>query len=99
MIQTAVAPVGYIHKKTGTPVRKQDGQGRFFKDPAAFINQTGVCYVCELHDTRYTYADFVRIAQGRVPLAQALFEMVDWQSPEALLNDFIDSGEPLTKGM
>ncbi len=62
--------------------------GCCFKDNQAFENKKGICYIPELSDTKYSYKDFIKIAKGDEDLAHTLFSMVDWQSPETLLEDF-----------
>ncbi|GMO25892.1 MAG: hypothetical protein Pg6A_13200 [Termitinemataceae bacterium] len=86
--------VGYYNETTGEYIKDFSGQGFFYMDYDAFINKTDeVCYIPELFEDLYTYADFLKVAKGNEKLAQCLFKMVDWQCPETLFNDLLDSGE------
>jgi hypothetical protein len=70
--------------------REWYGQGYIFKDDEAFYNHLDkVCYVPELHDGGYTRQDFLDLVNGRVDFAEELYFMVDWQSPETLLNEWV----------
>jgi hypothetical protein len=82
--------VGYYNETTGEYIKDFSGQGFFYMDYDAFTNKTDeVCYIPELFDYTYTYADFLKVAKGNEKLAQCLFEMVDWQCPETLFNDLL----------
>jgi hypothetical protein len=48
-----------------------------------------VCYIPELSNKRYTYADFLKISKGNKEILEYLFETVDWQNPETLFNDLV----------
>ena len=62
-------------------------QGWIFKDEEAFHHYPErVCYVPELSDEGYTRQDFLDMCNGQEDVAALLFESVDWQSPETLLN-------------
>jgi len=64
------------------------GMGEIFKDEEAFeVGLDRVCYIPELSDTTYTRRDFLNIADGHEGLARYLFEVVDWQTPEALFDE------------
>lgn len=54
---------------------------------------TDVCYVSEYEDNTYTAEDFYNIAAGNKELAIDLFENCYWQSPETLLDEYIESGD------
>lgn len=85
---------GYYNETTGEYIKDLCGQGWHYKDCEAFDNKTGkVCYIPELFDDYYTYADFLRISKGNEAVLEYLFEMVDWQRPETLFNDLVLSGE------
>lgn len=74
--------------------REYYGQGYVFKDEQAY--ETGldqVCYVAELSETAYTHQDFLDLCDNQEPLARDLFDRVDWQHPETLLEDDYASGE------
>jgi len=89
-MQVVEKTVGYYNKTTGKYVKDFSGQGFFYMDYDAFTNKTDeVCYIPELFDTKYTYADFMTIAKGNANLAWYLFTTVDWQSPETLFNDLL----------
>jgi hypothetical protein len=86
--------IGYFDKGTGKFIKEQDWQGFFYKDTKSFKEKSNVvCYIPETSDDHYSYTDFLRIARGNHNLATVLFEIVDWQSPEILFNDMVDSGE------
>ena len=59
------------------------------KNVKAFQDKKGTCYVPDLSDEKYTYNDFLRIANGNEKLAQQLFSVVEWQHPDMLLHFII----------
>lgn len=77
----------------GTIEREPYEQGCVFKDEEAFEKKVGTCYVPELTDDEYTYYDFIKIAKGSKEVAKRLFLMVDWQTPETLLEELMDIDE------
>jgi hypothetical protein len=91
--------IGYFDKETSEYVKGYSGQGWHYKNFIAFENKSDeVCYISELYDTHYTYADFLKIAKNNNSLASYLFEMVDWQSPETLFSDLEKDDEIDTLG-
>lgn len=69
-------------------------QGWIFKNEEAFrLHPEQVCYVPELSDEGYTRQDFLAMCNGQEEVATLLFESVDWQSPETLLNELYDTYE------
>ena len=69
-------------------------QGWIFKDEEAFLHHPEqVCYVPELSDEGYTQQDFLAMCNGQEELAEFLFEMVDWQSPETLKSELLATYE------
>ena len=69
-------------------------QGWIFKDEEAFrLYPERVCYVPELSDDGYTRQDFLAMCNGQEELAEFLFEMVDWQSPETLKSELLATYE------
>ena len=69
-------------------------QGWIFKDEEAFrLYPERVCYVPELSDEGYTRQDFLAMCNGQEELAEFLFEMVDWQSPETLKSELLATYE------
>ena len=67
-------------------------QGWIFKDEEAFrLHPEQVCY--ELSDEGYTRQDFLAMCNGQEELAEFLFEMVDWQSPETLKSELLATYE------
>lgn len=69
-------------------------QGYIVKDEEAYLNYPDkVCYVPELFDEGYTRQDFLDMCYGQEEMADMLFEMVDWQSPETLQNELFDMQE------
>ena len=74
--------------------REYYGQGFIFKDEEAFYTGLDkVCYIPELSDNTYTRQDFLDLMDGQEALAQSLFERVDWQHPETLLQEDYVNGE------
>jgi len=69
-------------------------QGWIFKDEEAFrLYPERVCYVPELSDEGYARQDFLAMCNGQEELAEFLFEMVDWQSPETLKSELLATYE------
>lgn len=79
------------------------GQGYIYKNFEAFLNKTDeICYIPEYGvdedgniELSYTYKDFIELAKGietdEFTLEQitiSIFETVDWQSVETLLNEY-----------
>lgn len=77
----------------GEVERGQTNQGLVYSNPFAYRNKNGVCYVAELSDDKYTYEDFLSIANQSEEIANVLFETVDWQSPGTLYDELIQSDE------
>lgn len=88
---------GHVYRETA-------GQGEFYKNFQAFESKSRkVCYVPELSNESYRYRDFFLLAKNKFEelgvtgdnhkLAAILFEMVDWQHPETLLDELYNSGE------
>lgn len=76
----------------GTIERGYTYQGMVYKNPNAFKNRKGVCYVPEDDDVEYTYDDFFKMTNDH-EVAELLFKSVDWQYPETLLEDWISTDE------
>lgn len=69
-------------------------QGWIIKDEEAFrLHPERVCYVPELSNEGYTRQDFLAMCNGQEELAEFLFEMVDWQSPETLKSELLATYE------
>lgn len=69
-------------------------QGWIFKDEDAFQDRPDdVCYIPELSDEKYTRNDILKILAGDEELAETMFEELDWQHPESLLEDWKANGE------
>jgi hypothetical protein len=69
-------------------------QGWIFKSEEAFYEHLDkVCYVPELSETEYTRQDFLDLCNGREDFAKELFDVVDWQHPEVLLDEWFREGE------
>jgi hypothetical protein len=88
----------------GHVYRENAGQGEFYKNFQAFHDKNrNVCYVPELSNESYRYRDFYLMAKTKFEelgvvgdihkLACILFEMVDWQHPETLLDELYNNGE------
>lgn len=84
--------------------KKATDNGECYRNETAFIEKTGVCYIPDLSDQEYTYADFLRIATEAVKeyaednekrkytpetLAVALFNWCDWQHPESVIPEIM----------
>jgi len=70
------------------------GQGYIFKDEESFDTSLDtVCYVPELSDAAYTHQCFLDMMDGQEALARDLFDRVDWQHPETLLEEDYANGE------
>ena len=70
------------------------GQGDIFKDYDAYENNLDkVCYIPELSDSKYTRQDFLGLCDNQENLAKDLFDRVDWQHPESLLQEDYVNGE------
>lgn len=68
-------------------------QGLVYKNPLAFRQKNGICYVAELSEYEYTYEDFLNISNGNEDIANIIFETVDWQSPGTLYDEYIQNDE------
>lgn len=69
-------------------------QGWIFKDEDAFQNRPDdVCYIPEFSDEKYTRNDILKLLAGGEELAEIMFEELDWQHPETLLEDWKINGE------
>lgn len=67
------------------------------KDYEAFKAKEGVCYVSEsdFHNdgTEYTYTDLLNQCNGNTRLVEILFDILDWQHPATLLDEWFREGE------
>jgi hypothetical protein len=64
-----------------------------YKSYPDFYNKTDkVCYVPEQDDDEYTYSDFLEMMNGNEELATHLFNVVSWQHPETLREEWLDEG-------
>lgn len=77
----------------GEVEKGQTNQGLVYKNPLAFRQKNGVCYVAELSDYGYTYEDFLNISNGNKDIANIIFEEVDWQSPSTLYHEYVMEDE------
>ncbi len=69
-------------------------QGKIFKDEDAYHNHKDKpCYIPELSIHVYTGNDFLELCKGQQEFADELFEGVDWQHPESLMEDWMRSNE------
>ena len=69
-------------------------QGWIFKDWETFQNHPDApCYVPELSDTVYTAEDFLHICNGQREFTDQLFDGVDWQHPESLMEELMRNNE------
>lgn len=79
--------------ENGEIEKGESSQGMIYKDYEAFKNKSGVCYVPELDDKQYTYSDFLDLVTGNENLAEIIFSLVDWQSPETKLEELVSNDE------
>lgn len=79
--------VGKFNSKTKHFKREYFRQGYIYKNYSAYKKDNEVCYIPELSDYLYTRQDFLDITNENQKLADYLFESVDWQSPETLLDE------------
>lgn len=96
--------------KVGGLVKNEDGivtsidkeyyrQGYVFKDEDAYRNRKNEpCYAPETSDAVYTGQDFLDMCHGQQDFADELFEEVDWQHPETLMQDWMVNNEWLVCG-
>lgn len=74
-------------------------QGLVVKNDEAFYNeefQDIVCYIPELSDEKYTRKDLIAMCDNQFDIAMKLYEQLDWQSPETLLDEWERGGEITT---
>ena len=65
-----------------------------FKDEDTYRNRKNEpCYVPELTNSVYTGQDFIDICYGQKEFADELFDGVDWQHPESLMEDWLVNNE------
>jgi hypothetical protein len=70
------------------------GQGYIVKDEHAYATDLEqVCYIPELSDATYTHQSFLDLCDHQESLAVDLFDRVDWQHPESLLEEDYVHGE------
>lgn len=70
------------------------GQGMIFKDEDAYRNHKDQpCYAPETSDAVYTGNDFLEMCNCQEEFADELFEEVDWQHPETLMEDWFVNNE------
>lgn len=72
------------------------GQGMIFKDDEAFYDAEHpdrVCYIAELSDATYTRAGILDMCNSQTDIAEEVYEALDWQHPESLIDDWSRSGE------
>lgn len=66
------------------------GQGMIYKNWDAYENHPSeVCYIPELSDSKYTRKDIVEMCHGNEELAKEVFQCLDWQHPESLIEDWM----------
>lgn len=87
---TELLKIGSIEKKGENYIIYKEWyrQGMIFKDEGAYkFHKDQPCYSPELSDSLYTGNDFLDLCNGQQALADQLFEEVDWQSPETLIEE------------
>ena len=74
--------------------REAYGQGFIYKNWINFYeNKDEVCYIPELTDQTYTATEILNLCAGDAVFAKDLFEHLDWQHAESLLEDWCVNGE------
>lgn len=74
--------------------REYWSQGWIFKDTEAFeLSHSLPCYISELSDKAYTRKDILALCDNQERIAEKIFYQLDWQTPEALLDEEISVGE------
>lgn len=71
-------------------------QGMVFKSGEAFYDTEHpdrICYVPELSDSTYSRDDFLEMCNDQLEFAEELFDGVDWQHPETLVQDWFVNNE------
>jgi len=69
-------------------------QGWIFKDEDAFTNRPDdICYIPELSDTKYSGKDILQECGGSKEVAEEIFNELDWQHVESLLEERKAAGE------
>lgn len=63
------------------------------KNEKAFQEKLGVCYIPEAEDSEYTYEDLLNISGGNVKLSESLFDLLEWQHPETLIDEWMREDE------
>lgn len=77
-------------------VRGFYGQGMIFKSDEAFYDTEHldkVCYIPELSDTKYTRNSILQECNGQTDLAEEVYEALDWQHVNSILEDWRTNGE------
>lgn len=72
------------------------GQGMIFKSDEAFYDTEHpgrACYVPELFDIVYTRNKILELCGNQEDLATDVYDMLDWQRPETLLDELYRNGE------
>lgn len=83
--------IGYYDIVENKYVKERALQGLIYKNSVAYFSKTKeVCYIPELFDKKYNYFDFLEIANGNEDIANYLFETVDWQCPESLMQEYCE---------
>lgn len=73
--------------------REYHGQGYVFKDYGGIDSPNTVCYVPELHTTLYTFNDILELCDYDMVFAKDVFEDLNWQSPEVLIEECLQDEE------
>jgi len=72
--------------------REVTSQGFVYKNMDEFKPGGGVCYIPELTDAMYTYADILEIC-GDYDTALTVLDMIDWQHVETLYEEITADDE------
>lgn len=57
------------------------------------IKSDNPCYVSEGRDAKYTYSDFISLSSGNEDIANLVFNSLDWQSPEGVVQEWHGNNE------
>lgn len=62
------------------------------KSKENFVKREGVCYVSEAGD-EFSFQDLLIYCNGNLDLVQNLYDLVEWQHPTTLLDEWYMEGE------
>lgn len=69
--------------------REWHEQGHVYKNYNGIDKPDMICYIPEMSDSLYTFNDIIELCDNNVDFATTIFEELNWQSPEVLIEEFI----------